>query len=453
MNTDIDISKTILKTERLVLRPFKESDLDDFFEYASVDGVGQMAGWPPHKSKEESKAILNHFIEEKKTFALVCNGKVIGSLGIEKYNEKAFPEFQDKKCREIGYVLSKDYWGQGLMPEAVNEAIRFLFEEIGLDVIFCGHFLSNKQSARVQEKCGFRHYSYGVYETRFGTKEDDETNILTKEEWLSSTIEYPEGKSFVEDNAFFLKKGKYMTSLFFVDGEALKESDKKNYALKTKVKGKTLLCIKVEPYNALLFGDVECTEEMLKYIKDHSLDFHGAMCPTELGDCIVEKAPDAIGVQLFQAIGMDFMTTNEITEESSTEVTVPTMDDIDEMYELYSSFITDCGLPDKPDRNLLIDRCNNFRILRRDGKIVSMASIAKDTEDSLKIDHVYTRPEYRGHGCARKVVNNIKNEIISMGKTASLNVDQKNPISNKLYYSLGFRKVFSQGLYLEKKGN
>ena len=44
MNKPIDISNVVLETERLKLRPWKESDLEDFFEYASVDGVGQMAG-------------------------------------------------------------------------------------------------------------------------------------------------------------------------------------------------------------------------------------------------------------------------------------------------------------------------------------------------------------------------------------------------------------------------
>ena len=80
MNVEIDISNVTLKTKRLILRPWKLTDLDDFFEYASVDGVGQMAGWEPHKSKDESLEILNRFIEGKKTFALEYNGKVIGSL-------------------------------------------------------------------------------------------------------------------------------------------------------------------------------------------------------------------------------------------------------------------------------------------------------------------------------------------------------------------------------------
>lgn len=185
MNAPIDISKTTLITMRLALRSWKQDDLDDFFEYASVDGVGQMAGWKPHENKQETQKILDSFIEHKKTFALEYQGKVIGSLGIELYNEERFPEFADLKCREIGYVLSKAYWGNGFMPEAVNEVLRYLFEDAGLDVIFCGHFLSNHQSVRVQEKCGFRHYAYGKYETKFGTVEDDELNILTKNDYAA----------------------------------------------------------------------------------------------------------------------------------------------------------------------------------------------------------------------------------------------------------------------------
>lgn len=182
MNTDIDISGVVLKTERLTLRPWEQSDLDDFYAYASVDGVGQMAGWAPHKSKEDSQMILDLFIAGRKTFAIEYRGRVVGSIGIEQYNEAQYPEFKDKKCREIGYVLSKELWGQGLMPEAVAEVIRYLFEDAGLDVIFCGHFLSNRQSKRVMDKCGFRHYAFDIYKTAMGTEEENEVTILTKDD-------------------------------------------------------------------------------------------------------------------------------------------------------------------------------------------------------------------------------------------------------------------------------
>ena len=183
MNAEIDVSGVTLKTDRLVLRPWREEDLEDFFEYASVDGVGQMAGWPPHQTRQDSRRVLDRFIRNKKTFALELGGKVIGSLGIEKYDEDRFPELSGKRCRQIGFVLAKPYWGRGLMPEAVEAALEYLFSAAGLDAVLCGRFIRNAQSGRVQEKCGFRHYAFYVFKTAMGTEEDEETNILTREEW------------------------------------------------------------------------------------------------------------------------------------------------------------------------------------------------------------------------------------------------------------------------------
>lgn len=180
MNKDIDISNVVLRTERLTLRPWQKTDIDDFFEYASVDGVGQMAGWLPHKNKEESMRILELFIKGKKTFAVVYNGKVIGSVGIERYSESELPEIDDKMGRELGYVLSKKYWGQGLMTEAIQEVVRWLLEDEQLDFIVCGHFVDNIRSQRVQEKCGFVHYKMNKYQTQYGKVEDNWISLLER---------------------------------------------------------------------------------------------------------------------------------------------------------------------------------------------------------------------------------------------------------------------------------
>ena len=188
MNVGIDISDTALRTARLTLRSWEKGDLDDLYEYARVDGVGQAAGWKPHGSRDESEKILDMFINGKNTFAMEFHGKVIGSLGIDEYNEEHFPEFGEKRCREIGFAMSKDFWGRGLMPEAVNAVLRWLFTEVGLDVVFCGHFISNVRSRRVQEKCGFVHYAFNKFETRFGTVEDNDVSILTKERWLGREV-------------------------------------------------------------------------------------------------------------------------------------------------------------------------------------------------------------------------------------------------------------------------
>ncbi len=182
MNANFYLNGLTIETERLILRPWKQTDLDDFFEYASVDGVGEMAGWKHHENKEKSQSILDLFINDDRTFAIVLkdNNKVIGSLGVEKYGmEKVLSEFFDYQGREIGFVLSKDYWGKGLMPEAVKAVIDYLFNVANLDFLTCGYYEFNNQSKKVQEKCGFKPYRKLMMETRLGTKEQGILNLLT----------------------------------------------------------------------------------------------------------------------------------------------------------------------------------------------------------------------------------------------------------------------------------
>ena len=182
MNATFDVSGVVLQTTRVILREWKLSDLDDFYEYASVFGVGENAGWPSHKSKEESLKILKLFIKEKKTLAIVSksNNKVIGSIGIELYKfEDKLTELHDLKGREIGYVLSKDYWGKGIMPEVVEKLVYYLFNQLDYNFILCGYYDFNIQSKRVQEKCGFKPYRKVVYNTRLGTKEKGTLMVLT----------------------------------------------------------------------------------------------------------------------------------------------------------------------------------------------------------------------------------------------------------------------------------
>ena len=85
MNADFRINGKVIETERLILRPFRQTDLEDFYEYASVEGVGEMAGWKHHESIAESQSIMNSFISNDKVFAICLkeNNKVIGTVGIE----------------------------------------------------------------------------------------------------------------------------------------------------------------------------------------------------------------------------------------------------------------------------------------------------------------------------------------------------------------------------------
>ncbi len=170
MNYSIDISKVKLESPRLLLRPFYDSDLDDFFEYASYPGVGEMAGWPHHENKGITKLILDDFIKTKNQFAIVYkeNNKVIGSIGIEHYDEKVYEKFNHLNGREIGYVISFDYWNRGIATEACNLVIDYLFNEVKLDFIAVSHFVKNSRSRNVILKTGFSFYKDAIYRGRDG---------------------------------------------------------------------------------------------------------------------------------------------------------------------------------------------------------------------------------------------------------------------------------------------
>ena len=145
----------ILETERLILREWKESDSKDLYEYACNELVGPNAGWLPHKNLDESKEIIRIFIKSQCVYAIELKSeeKVIGGIGMHV----STPDIQlkDLKQREIGYVLNPRYWGTGYVPEAVTCLIDYGFEEMGLDLIWCGHYKENIKSKRVNEKCGF----------------------------------------------------------------------------------------------------------------------------------------------------------------------------------------------------------------------------------------------------------------------------------------------------------
>lgn len=170
MATDINIQEVTLETDRLVLRGWRQEDLDDFYEYAKVEGVGEAAGWIHHASKEESQKILTMFIEEGNDFAIVNkeNNKVIGSFGIMDYTSED-EVLMSQRGKEIGYVLSKDYWGMGLMSEAATVVKEYLFTSCSMDYLICGYFTGNDKSKRVAEKLGFRALNQKVVERPSGT--------------------------------------------------------------------------------------------------------------------------------------------------------------------------------------------------------------------------------------------------------------------------------------------
>jgi len=180
MDFPLDTTNITIETDRLILRAFTESDLDDFYAYASVPGVGEMAGWPHHTSIETTKMILQSFFNNKDVFAIVhkAGKKVIGSLGLHNAWINKEEAYQHLKAKNIGYVLAKDYWGQGLVPEALEAVIAYGFNNLGMEAFSIEHFVENVQSRRVIEKCGFTFVREGKYHAKLLDKYFDELRYV-----------------------------------------------------------------------------------------------------------------------------------------------------------------------------------------------------------------------------------------------------------------------------------
>ncbi len=148
----------ILTTERLILRPWEESDAESLYEYAKDPQVGPIAGWPPHISVEDSREIIKSVLAVDETYA-ICkrqDNRAIGSIGLMRGEQSNLDISEDEG--EIGYWIGVPFWGQGYVPEAVRELIRHGFEDLKLKRIWCGYFEGNEKSKRVQEKCGFSYH-------------------------------------------------------------------------------------------------------------------------------------------------------------------------------------------------------------------------------------------------------------------------------------------------------
>ncbi len=210
--TDKEIAM-ILETKRLILRPWCEDDAKELYTYACDPEVGPSAGWPPHTSVENSREIIRKVLSAPETYA-VClkeNGKPIGSIGFHR-NDLA--EGDDEY--ELGYWIGKRFWGQGLIPEASREMLRYAFEELKMNRIWCGYYDGNEKSRRVQEKLGF------VYQRRTEGLEvkllreirTGHSNLMTKERWQKVELFRGQKKTldtFLQNGA--ISRGQYDKSL------------------------------------------------------------------------------------------------------------------------------------------------------------------------------------------------------------------------------------------------
>ena len=186
----------IYETKRLFLRPWHISDAEALYPHASDPLVGPPAGWPPHTSVENSREIIRSVLSAEGTYAVVlkATGLPVGSIGIMPIANKP-----DEK--EIGYWIGRPHWGQGLIPEAVQECLRICFAELHCRRVWCAYFDGNEKSRRVQEKCGFR-YHHTEYEKEVPMLEEFRTEhvqMLEKQDWLADHFRIEPGYDAAEE--------------------------------------------------------------------------------------------------------------------------------------------------------------------------------------------------------------------------------------------------------------
>ena len=180
-------------TERLILRPWQESDAERLFEYAKDPEVGPIAGWPVHTSVENSLDIIRNVLSVDETYA-VClkdDNRAIGSVGLippmQSHTKAAADEI------EIGYWLGVPFWGNGYIPEAVKRLQQHAFEDLGCNAMWCGYYDGNEKSKRCQEKCGFiyHHTEENKPCELMGDVRKEHFTRLTKEDWVINKPKKP----------------------------------------------------------------------------------------------------------------------------------------------------------------------------------------------------------------------------------------------------------------------
>ncbi len=174
-----------LETERLILRHWEKSDAENLYKYASDPAIGPIAGWPAHKSIDESLNIIQTVFNSPECYA-ICekqNNKAIGAIELKL---KGRTDMTDKnnEC-ELGYWIGKPFWDRGYVPEVAKALLSHAFYDLAMTTVWCGYYDGNNKSKRVQEKLGFiyHHTCNKVYVPLMNEVRIGHTNYITKRHW------------------------------------------------------------------------------------------------------------------------------------------------------------------------------------------------------------------------------------------------------------------------------
>ncbi len=143
-----------LETPRLRLRKLTLKDAQDVYAYSRDPMVAEHVLWEAHRSIFDTRSYIRFMqrkyrMGEPASWGIVIKetGQVVGTIGFMWIQ-------QDNASAEVGYSLSRAFWNQGYMTEALSRVIRYGFEALGLNRIEAQHEVTNPASGAVMRKCG-----------------------------------------------------------------------------------------------------------------------------------------------------------------------------------------------------------------------------------------------------------------------------------------------------------
>lgn len=143
---------TEIRTERLLMRPFRLKDADDVYAYAKEPEFGRFLPLPsPYEYRHAEVHVAQSFLnswDTWPTFAISLDGTVIGGINVRID--------VDKMTADLGYGIAREHWGKGLMVEAVAAVIEWSFGAFDIVKVGARADFRNRQSWRVMEKLGMK---------------------------------------------------------------------------------------------------------------------------------------------------------------------------------------------------------------------------------------------------------------------------------------------------------
>lgn len=164
-------------TDLFTLRPIQKKDAPAMYDYAKRSDVGPKAGWFPHASLYETKAVIKQMMKKSESatgvFAITIDDVLIGTIDIHK--------IKPGHRGEIGFVLHPSYHRQGIMTLAAQIMIIYAFEELELKRLVYAHFVDNIPSSNLASKLGFHFEGIAKNGYRFqdGSCKDSVINAMT----------------------------------------------------------------------------------------------------------------------------------------------------------------------------------------------------------------------------------------------------------------------------------